>query len=181
MQFQIKYNANKCCETVIKEQMEKLSIPFELNNMIIATNEIPPDLYQELQTSLQRYGIELNDNPKRVFVQKVKDAIGQIISDHQILRHRKTSVYLTETLEQSYTYIASVFSEVTYISIENYIIIQRIERAKQMILEDKYTLTEMAWLLNYSSVAHLSNQFKNKIGLTPTMFHRIMSDRNNQI
>ncbi|WP_348825076.1 helix-turn-helix domain-containing protein [Flavobacterium aestuarii] len=182
MHFQIQYNANKCCETVIKEQLQRLSIPFELNNMIIAvTKAIPDDVYQELRASLEHYGIEINDNPKRIFVQKIKDAISQIISNHNILRHRKTSVYLTETLQQSYSYIANVFSEITYISIENYIIIQKIERAKQMILENKYTLTEMAWQLNYSSVAHLSNQFKNKIGLTPTMFQRIMEDRNNQI
>ncbi|MCC7030562.1 MAG: helix-turn-helix transcriptional regulator, partial [Chitinophagaceae bacterium] len=73
-----------------------------------------------------------------------------------------------------------IFSETTFTSIENFIILQRIERAKQEIVEGKYTLTEIAWKLNYSSVAHLSNQFKKTTGLTPSAFQRIIKLRNNR-
>ena len=82
-------------------------------------------------------------------------------------------------MNHSYGYLANIFSEVTYSTIANFIILQKIERAKQMIIEDKLTLTEISYALNYSSVAHLSNQFKNTIGLTPTAFQRIIKKRKN--
>ena len=79
----------------------------------------------------------------------------------------------------SYSYLAKIFAEVTYTSIENFMIIQRIERVKKLIIEEKLTCTEVAWKMNYSSVAHLSNQFKKTTGFSPTVFQRIIERRNN--
>lgn len=89
----------------------------------------------------------------------------------------KSSVYLAEKLDHSYGYLSNLFSEVTYTSIENFIIIQKIEYAKQLISKNDLTLTEIAFKLNYSSVAHLSSQFKNTTGITPSSFQRIMTKR----
>jgi AraC-like DNA-binding protein len=80
-------------------------------------------------------------------------------------------------LNYNYSYISNVFSEVTYTSIENFIILQKIELAKQLIIANELTLTEIAYNLNYSSVAHLSTQFKNTTGITPSAFQRIVSKR----
>lgn len=89
----------------------------------------------------------------------------------------KASVYLSEKLSHSYGYLSNLFSEITYSSIENYIMLQKIERAKNLIIKDSLTLTEVAYKLNYSSVAHLSTQFKNITGITPSQFQRIISKR----
>jgi AraC-like DNA-binding protein len=89
----------------------------------------------------------------------------------------KVSTLLSEKVGHSYGYISSLFSEVTYTSIENYIILQKTERAKQLMSTNESTITEIAWKLNYSSVAHFCNQFKNVTGLTPSAFQRIIKKR----
>jgi AraC-like DNA-binding protein len=93
----------------------------------------------------------------------------------------KISLYLAEKLNHSYGYLANAFSEVTYSSIENFIIMQKIERAKQLMINGDLTLTEISYKLNYSSVAHLSNQFKKTTGLTPSAFQRIIVKRRNTV
>ena len=89
----------------------------------------------------------------------------------------KISSYLAEKLDQNYYYLANLFSEVTYTSIENFVIMQKIERAKQLMTIDQLTLTEISYKLNYCSVAHLSSQFKKTTGLTPSAFQRIINRR----
>jgi AraC-like DNA-binding protein len=97
------------------------------------------------------------------------------------LPESKISAYISDKLNLSHSYLSKIFSEITYSSIENFIILQRIERAKQLIIEENLTLTEVAWKLNYSSTAHLSNQFKKTTGLTPTQFQRIVQKRNSLV
>ena len=89
----------------------------------------------------------------------------------------KVSAYLVDKLNHSYSYLANLFSDITFTSIENYVIIQKIEFAKQLIVNNKLTLTEIAFRLNYSSVSHLSTQFKNTTGITPSSFQRIITKR----
>lgn len=179
MKLQIKYDINKACKIILQEQMERLEIPFEMNGLgeIEINRSVSAETYKELQEALDRYGIEIIDNPKNAFIQKIKDTIIEMIYQDDKQHATKVSVYLADKLNHSYGYLSSLFSEVTHTSIENFIILQKIERAKQMIIEDKLTLTEMAWQLNYSSVAHLSNQFKKTTGLTPTAFQRIIKKR----
>ena len=110
-------------------------------------------------------------------MQKIKDTITDMVWKDENLPNITTSAYLADKLNHSYGYLSNLFSEVTYSSIENFIILQKIERAKQMIISDNYTLTEISYQLNYSSVAHLSNQFKKTTGLTPSAFQRIIKAR----
>ncbi|MDB5229088.1 MAG: AraC family transcriptional regulator, partial [Bacteroidota bacterium] len=117
------------------------------------------------------------DNQKSTLVQKIKDTIIEMVWLEEKLPTSKISSYIAEKLNHSYGYLSNLFSEVTYTSIENYIIIQKIERAKQMIIGDELTLTEISYRLNYSSVAHLSTQFKKTTGLTPSAFQRIIKKR----
>ena len=179
MKLQIKYDINQACKVILQDTLEKYEIPFELTGLgeVELKRPVSPEEYKELQTALHRYGIEILDTPKNAFIQKIKDAIIEMIYMDDKLQTSKISVYLADRLNHSYGYLSSLFSEVTHTSIENFIILQKIERAKQMIIEDKLTLTEMAWQLNYSSVAHLSNQFKKTTGLTPTAFQRIIKKR----
>ncbi len=103
-----------------------------------------------------------------------------MISREENLPAVKISAYIAERVNYSYGYLAALFSEITYTSIENFIILQKIERAKQMILTGDLTLTEIAFRLNYSSVAHLSSQFKKTTGLTPSVFQSIIKKKTSQ-
>ena len=110
-------------------------------------------------------------------IQRIKDAIVEMVYEKDKLPSVTISQYLSEKLNFSYGYITNIFSEYTYTSIENFIIIQKIERAKKLIIEDELTLTEVSYKLNYSSVAYLSSQFKKVTGLTPSAFKRIVDKR----
>ena len=136
-----------------------------------------PVKYKELESNLSKYGIEIIDNPKKVFTQKIKDAIVEMIYQEETLPAIKISAHLAKKLNKSYGYLSATFSEVTFSSIQSFIILQKIERVKQEIIEGKNTLTQIAWKLNYSSVAHLSGEFKKITGLTPTAFQRIIKKR----
>jgi AraC-like DNA-binding protein len=179
MKLQIKYDINLACKIILQEHLEKYEIPYEMSGLgeIELKRPVSSDEYKELENALKKYGIEILDNPKNAFIQRIKDVIIEMIYLDDKLQTSKISVYLADKLNHSYGYLSSLFSEITHTSIENFIILQKIERAKQMIIEDKLTLTEMAWQLNYSSVAHLSNQFKKTTGLTPTAFQRIIKKR----
>ncbi len=179
MKLQIKYDINIACKVILQEQLEKIGIPFTISGMgeIDIDDNASPSLLIELSNSIKKYGIEIINNPKNAFVQRVKDTIVEIVYQENTQQTLKVSVFLAEKLNFSYGYISTVFSEVTHTSIENFIIIHKIERAKTLLVEKNLTLTEIAWILNYSSVAHLSNQFKKTTGLTPTAFLRIIKKR----
>ncbi|KOY52112.1 Regulatory helix-turn-helix protein, AraC family [Polaribacter dokdonensis DSW-5] len=135
------------------------------------------DTTQKLSDKLDEYGIEVVQNQKSILVQKIKDAIVDMVFNEENTVNVKSSVYLAEKLDHSYGYLANLFSEVTYTSIENFIILQKIEYTKQLILKGNLSLTEIAFKLNYSSVAHLSTQFKKTTGITPSSFQRIIKKR----
>lgn len=130
----------------------------------------------DLTSSLNENGIEIIENQKGIFVQKIKDAILEMIHAEDAIMV-KSSVYLAQKLDHSYGYISNLFSEITYTSIENFIILQKIELAKKLLAINELNLTEIAYKLNYSSVAHLSTQFKNTTGITPSAFQRIIAKR----
>lgn len=179
MKLHVKYDLHISCKIILQEQLDKLGVPYTITGIgEIEINEtVSPEKYKELEANLTRYAIEIIDDPDNIFTQKVKDLIIEMVYMEDADRTLKTSVYLSERLNKSYNYIISVFSKVTFTSIQNYINLQKIERAKQEIIEGKKTLTEIAWDLNFSSVAHLSNDFKKITGLTPTAFQRIIKKR----
>jgi len=133
--------------------------------------------YNELETSLINYGIEIIENPQNIIVQKIKDAIVEMVYLDEELPTINISAYLSKKLNKSYGHLSNTFSLITFTSIQNFLILQKIERVKQEIIEGKGTFTEIALKLNYSSVAHLSNEFKKITGLTPTAFQRILKSR----
>ena len=127
--------------------------------------------------ALSEYNIEIVENQKSILVQKIKDAIVDMVFNQDAEVNVKTSVYLADTLGHSYGFLFNLFSEVTYTSIENFTILQKIEYIKQLIVAGELSLTEIAFKLNYSSLAHLSIQFKNTTGITPSAFQRIITKR----
>lgn len=181
MKLYVKYDINLACRIIMQEQLERLAIKYELLEFgeIEINDSVSDESFTELQNSLERYGIEIINNQKSQLVQRIKDTIIEMIYEKDKLPTSTISNYLADKLNLSYGYIANVFSEYTYTSIENFIIIQKIERAKKLIVEDGLTLTEVSYKLNYSSVAYLSAQFKKVTGLTPSMFKRIVDRRRN--
>lgn len=181
MKLYVKYDINLACRIIVQEQLERLGIKYELLEFgeIEISDSVSDESFTELQYSLERYGIEIINNQKSQLVQRIKDTIIEMIYEKDKLPTSTISNYLADKLNLSYGYIANVFSEYTYTSIENFIIIQKIERAKKLIVEDGLTLTEVSYKLNYSSVAYLSAQFKKVTGLTPSMFKRIVDRRRN--
>jgi AraC-like DNA-binding protein len=183
MKLQIKYDINTACKVILQEQLEKLGILYQINGLgeVELKNELSNEQYKELEQSIDRYGIRIMDNlnPKMAMAEKIKEVINEIVYCDDKLPYSRISDCITYKLKLSYSYLSKIFSDITHSSIENYVILQRIERAKQMILEEKLTLSEVAWKLNYSSLAHLSNQFKKTTGLSPSVFQRIIERRNN--
>jgi AraC-like DNA-binding protein len=179
MKLSVKYDYNVICRKVLQEQLERLHISHVINSLgeVTIKENLDGARHDQLISALAEYGIEVVTNQKSALVQKIKDTIIELIHSDEEMPNVTMSVYLSEKLNHSYSYLSSLFSEYCYTSIENFIIIQKIERAKQLLLEDKLTLTQISYQLNYSSVAHLSNQFKKTTGLTPSAFQRIVRKR----
>jgi AraC-like DNA-binding protein len=179
MNLYVKYDIPVTCKTVLQDLLEKFQLDYSLISFweIEFKENIPEPVLGELSATLNKYGIAIVESHKSILVQKIKDAIIEMIYMEEKLPTSKTSSYLADKLKHRYGYISNLFSEVTFSSIENFIILQKIERAKQLLITNELTITEIAWKLNYSSVAHLSNQFKNVTGLTPSTFQRIINKR----
>ncbi len=183
MKLYVKYDIHQAVNVIIKEKLAELSIEYEqggLGEIDIITN-ISEEKLKELSSKLNEYGIEIVDNMKSTLVQKTKDVIREMIYNEDGLPTSKISSYIAERVNRSYGYLHNLFAENTYTSIGNYIIMQKIERAKQLIMEGELTLTEISYKLSYSSVAHLSYQFKKTTGLTPSAFQRIIKRRRGEI
>jgi AraC-like DNA-binding protein len=179
MNLYIKYDIPVTCKRVLQDILDKFQMEYSLLSFWeVEFKENPSESrLSELSSALNNYGIGIVESHKSILVQKIKDAIIEMIYMEEKLPTAKTSSYLADKLKHRYGYISNLFSEVTYSSIENFIILQKIERAKQLLITNELTITEIAWKLNYSSVAHLSNQFKNVTGLTPSTFQRIINKR----
>lgn len=179
MKLNFNFDGNIACKAILKEQLEKFDFKYQLLDLgqIEIADKVSEDVLIKLQVSLSKYGIQIIDNPKGQLIQKIKDAIIEIVYEKDKFPNVTISQYLSDKLNFRYGYLTNVFSEYTFTSIENFIIIQKIERAKKMIIEEKLTLTEVSHELNYSSVAYLSTQFKKVTGLTPSMFKRIVGKK----
>ena len=166
------------CRKVLEDKLIQHNIKHKVLGFgeVDILEKVDSDIFKAFTEDLKQYGIDIIENQKSVLVQKIKDAIIEMIHSPELV-NVKSSVYLAEKLSHSYGYLSNLFSDVTYTSIENYISMQKIEYAKQLIVSTDLSLTEIAFQLNYSSVAHLSTQFKNATGITPSAFQRIINKR----
>lgn len=178
MKLYLKFDSNIALKKILEEQLDKLRMKFDYLGFaeIEIDDSVSGSEMKELDTCLNNYGIQIVETQKSVLVQKIKDAIVEMVYSEEKLPI-SNSAYLTDKLKQRYGYLSSVFTEITYTSIENFILLQKAERAKQLISTNEFTFTEIAYTLNYSSVAHFSNQFKSVTGITPTAFQRIIRKR----
>lgn len=167
------------CKMVVKQELNKLGLRYivvELG-MVEIREDIKEQQREELKKNLFKSGLELLDDKKSILIEKIKNVITESISSSDGILKINYSDHISEELDFDYPYLSNIFSEVKGITIQQFIIISKIERVKELLLYDEITLTEIAYKLNYSSVAHLSNQFKKITGLSPSFFKKLRQKR----
>jgi len=164
---------------VVKSELEKLGVHY--TSVELGEAEIREDISQEqldrLSIALKKTGLELMDDKKSILVENIKAVIIELVHYNEEQVKVNLSDYLSKKLNHDYTYLASLFSEVKGITIEQFYLAHKLEKVKELLVYDELNLTEIAFKLNYSSVSHLSNQFKKMTGLTPSHFKKLKHTR----
>ncbi len=175
----IKYMVSLRCKLMVKEELKKLGLHYVVLELGVV--ELLEDItkYQrlELKKNLSKSGLELMESKKSILIEKIRNVIIEMIHYTDELPKVNYSDYISEKVGYNYTYLANIFSEVKGITIQQFIIIHKIERVKELLIYDELSLTEISYKLHYSSVAHLSNQFKKITGLTPTFYKKLKEKR----
>ena len=167
----------------VKDALRQLGLHFivvELGEVDVMEN-LTLEQREELKIILLNSGLELMDDKRAVLIEKIKNTIIEMVHHSDEIIKVNFSNYLSEKLNHDYTYLANLFSEVQGTTIEQFIISHKVERIKELIIYDELNITEIAWKMNYSSVAHLSNQFKKVTGLSPSHFKQLKVKRRSPI
>lgn len=163
------------CKLVVKEALESLGLNFVILELGIVEimQDLTEDQHLQLYEMLLKSGLELMDDKKSVLIEKIKNIIIEMVHYSDELPKVTYSDYISEKMGLDYTYLSKLFSEVRGITIEHFIIAHKIERVKELLLYDELNLTQISYIMNYSSVSHLSKQFKKVTGLTPSFFKKL--------
>ena len=167
------------CKMVVAQELKKLgllSTTIELG-MVELSEDINADKLEKLKKNLLKTGLEILDDNKSILIEKIKNVIIEMIYYLDELPEENYSDYISTKLNLDYTYLSNVFSEVKGITIQQFIIIHKIEKVKELLLYDELNITEIAYKLSYSSVSHLSRQFKTITGLTPSYYKKLKNKR----
>ncbi len=175
----IKYMVSLRCKLMVKEELKKLGLHYLVLELGVVEllEDITKDQRLELKKNLSKSGLELMENKKSILIEKIRNVIVEMIHYTNEIPKVNYSDYISEKVGYNYTYLANIFSEVKGITIQQFIIIHKIEKVKELLIYDELNLTEIAYKLHYSSVAHLSNQFKKITGLTPTFYKKLKEKR----
>lgn len=171
------------CKMAVKEELRNLHLHFivvDLGEVEIMEN-ISSEQKEQLKDALSHIGLELMIDKRAVLIEKIKTAIIEMVHHSDEIIKTNFSDFLSKKLNHDYTYLANLFSEVQGMTIEHFIITHKIERIKELIIYDELSISEIAWKMNYSSVAHLSNQFKKATGLSPSHFKQLKNKRRSPI
>ncbi len=172
MKISVKNMVSTRCILVVKSALDELKIPYEYVELgeIQTPGNVPVETMEILDQKLKVLGLEIRENKKYALVEKIKIAINELVhsADEQI--KITLSDYLSRRLHYNSTYLSNLFSEVTGVSVEKYFIAKKIEHVKELLVNEKLNLKEISYLTNYSSVAHLSYQFKKMTGFAPSEF-----------
>ncbi len=183
MKLYIKYMVSLRCKMLVKEELTKLGLQYVVVDlgMVELLEKSTPEQRQQLKVNLLESGLELLEDKKAILIEKIKNIVIEMIHYADELPVINYSDYLSEKLGHDYTYLANIFSEVKGTTIQQFIIIHKMEKVKELLLYDELNLTEIAYKLHYSSVAHLSNQFKKITGLSPSFFKKLKQKRNGNL
>lgn len=171
------------CKMEVKEQLKKLGLHYIVVDLgeieIMETLSMPQR--EQLKKALLDSGLELMDDKKAMLIERIKNVIIEMVHHSDEVLKINFSNYLHEKLNHDYTYLSNLFSEVQGTTIEHYIISHKIERIKELIIYGELNVTEIAWKMGYSSVAHLSSQFKKVTGLSPSHFKQMKNKKRSPI
>ena len=171
------------CKMAVKEALRKFDLHFivvDLGEVEIMEN-ISAEQQEQLKADLLDSGLELMDDKRSVLIERIKNVIIEMVHHTDEMIKVNFSDFLSEKLNYDYTYLANLFSEVQGTTIEQFIISHKVERIKELIIYGELNISEIAWKMNYSSVAHLSNQFKKVTGLAPSHFKQLKDKRRSPI
>ncbi len=179
MKLYIKYMVSLRCKMMVKEELKKLGLKYVVLDLGVVDilEDITNEQRELLKVNLLRSGLELLDDKRAILIEKIKNVITELIHHSDELPKINYSDFISEKLDYDYTYLSNIFSEVKGITIQQFIIINKIERVKELLLYDELNLTEISYKLHYSSVAHLSNQFKKITGLSPSYYKQLKQKR----
>lgn len=171
------------CKMAVKEELKKLGLHFVLVELgeVDTMEELTKEQRDQLNEGLRSSGLELMDNKRAVLIERINNVITEMIHHSEEMPKVNYSDYIAEKLGYDYTYLSNTFSEVKGITIQQFIILHKIERVKELLLYEELNLTEISYKMHYSSVAHLSNQFKKVTGLTPSAFKQLKDHRRSPI
>lgn len=175
MILHIKYMVSNCCRETVKSQLNKIGLFYltlELGQVELR-EPITNEQRATLKIALRKNGFELMDDQKAILIEKVKNVVIEMIQESEKYPTVNYSEHISRELDYDYSYLSNLFSEVTGTTIMQYIIAHKVEKIKELLLYNELTLTEISYQLSYSSVAHLSAQFKKITGLTPTYYKQL--------
>lgn len=171
------------CKLKVLEELKKLGLTSTVIDlgMVDLPEDITDEQRQQLKQNLSGSGLELLDDQQSILIEKIRNVIIDMIHHSTEMPGTNYSDYISEMLGYDYTYLSNLFSRVKGITIQQFIIIHKIEKVKELLLYNELTLTEISYRLHYSSVAHLSNQFKKVTGLSPSFYRQLRQHRNGNL
>lgn len=172
MKFKLRYNYQKICDDLLSSKLAELGLPYSLDSQgeVCILRSLTDTDKKKFVETLSKAGIEVVQDHNMMIVQQVKELLYNLVRSNQLIENLKVSEYIESKLPYSYNHITRIFSENTHTSIEKFLILKKIDYVKELLVEGKLSLSEIAYKLNYSDVSHLSKQFKNTTGLSPTYF-----------
>ncbi len=183
MKLYIKYMVSLRCKMMVTEELKRMGLHYALIDlgMVEVLEDMTLKQRDQFKLNLALSGLELLDDKKSILIEKIKSVIVEMIHYSEELPRVNYSEHISQKLNYDYTYLSNIFSEVKGITIQQFIIIHKIERVKELLLYDELNLTEISHKLHYSSVAHLSNQFKKITGLSPSFYRKLKQKRINTL
>lgn len=171
------------CKLLVKRELERLDVPYHSVELgvINTVDKVSTKKLNELKENLLPSGLEIIEDHKSILIERIKVVIIEMVHYTDVLPTVNYSDYITEKLNLDYTYLSNIFSEVMGVTIQHFIIMHKIERVKELLLYNQLNLSEISYKLNYSSVAHLSSQFKKVTGLTPSHYRKLKIRRVNTL
>jgi AraC-like DNA-binding protein len=164
---------------VVKAELEKLGLRYLAVDLGVVelSEKITPDQRKQLEIALRKSGLELMEDQKAILIERIRLVVVEMVHYEDTFPRVNISDHISGKLGYDYTYLSNIFSEVQGITIQQFVILHKIERVKELLLYDELNLTEISYRLNYSSVSHLSRQFKKVTGLSPSYFKKLQRRR----
>ena len=179
VKLHIKYMVSLRCKLKVREELKKLNIKYGVVDLGVVEifKDISPEIREVLKYNLNKSGLELLDDKRSIIIERIQNAVVEMVHFSNELPKINISTHISQKIGLDYTYLSNIFAELKGITLQNYIIMHKIEKVKELLFYDELNLSEISYRLQYSSVAHLSAQFKKVTGLTPSYYKQLKKTR----